>query len=74
MIDYKIRHRTWLYRQGESSLADRTRQTIAACKTELATNFEEPAERILRFHGSKIGLSVKEMEQLLRDIIQEQIQ
>jgi len=42
---------------------------IDACRSELAMNFECPAERILGFYGAKLGMSSKEMDELLRSLI-----
>ena len=44
-------------------------QIIDACRKELAMNFECPAERILGFYGAKLGMSSKEMDELLRSLI-----
>ena len=44
-------------------------QIIDACRKEIAMNFECPAERILGFYGAKLGMSSKEMDELLRSLI-----
>jgi hypothetical protein len=45
-----------------------TRETIiAACQTELATNFDRPAREIVSYWASRIGLSYEEMRALLRE-------
>lgn len=41
-------------------------EVIQECRKELAMNFETPAERILAFWGSQIGLTAKEMVREMR--------
>jgi hypothetical protein len=41
--------------------------TIEACKFELATNFDAPAESILGFYGARLGVSSDKMREILEE-------
>lgn len=40
---------------------------IEACKFELATNFDAPADSILGFYGAKLGVSSDKMRKILEE-------
>ena len=54
---------------GVHNMGGGLQPVIDACRSELAMNFECPAERILGFYGAKLGMSSKEMDELLRSLI-----
>lgn len=41
---------------------------IEACKTRLAIDFDTPARDILSYYGSQIGLTGRQMDDLLRSL------
>jgi hypothetical protein len=49
----------------ECDKATAREQAIQRCKCELATNFDCPSEQILGIYGAQIGLSSREMFDLL---------
>ena len=49
--------------------AEQVQRCLDACRTELAINFDVPAQQILGIYGAKLGMTGEGIGQMLRDSI-----